>query len=165
MDILVWLPNYCVTMDGFVHILSSGCQPSRHPLRTLELTQQLKNRGYKTSIINDQISKAKLIKRESTLTYTKKTRNNARVPLVVTYHPDLPNLQEIILRHWPVVDSNSRLQKALPERPLISYRRPPSLKDTLVRARVSKPTKQLDINVNDGCQPCGKPRCKNCNNR
>jgi hypothetical protein len=92
-------------------------------------------------------------------------RDSDRVPLVVTYHPNLPKLQEIITRHWPVIQSNSRLQKALPERPLISYRRPPSLKDTLVRARVSQPKTQLQNNsLNGGCQPCRKTRCKNCHN-
>jgi len=94
--------------------------------RTHELKQQLFNRGYKESNISTQINKAKNVKREDALQYNINKSKSNRVPLVVTYHPDLPYLNSIMKKHWPIIQSHPRLQNALPELPIVSHRRPPT---------------------------------------
>ena len=71
------------------------------------------------------------------------------------------NFHEIISRHWPVISTNKRLRNVFPEHPLIAYKRPPSLKDTLVITSVS-PTPKPNTDGEEGCKPCHKSRCKNC---
>ena len=57
------------------------------------------------------------------------------------------------------------LRSAIPEPPLISFRRPRNLGDILVRARL--PSTNSDLNVTDqespqGCSKCNRSRCKTC---
>jgi hypothetical protein len=174
---------YSKPTDKHTYLLPTSCHP-RHCSRNIpyslalrlrricsdedtfneqakNLTQQLKNRGYKGNLISDQISKAASVHREDSLQYKTKSKSN-RIPLVVTYHPRLPYLDGIIRKHWSIINSHPRLHKAFPELPIISYRRPPNLKDSLVRAKVNSKHKLPSTPESSGCRPCQKPRCKNC---
>ena len=133
--------------------------------RSEELKQQLEKRGYNQTLICKQISKASKIKRQEALKYRKKNQNSNRVPLVVTYLPDLPKLNQLMKKHWLIIKAHPRLQKALPELPIISYRCPPNLRDHLVRAQVStKQSKHNSTQSKPTSEPCKKLRCKNCQN-
>ena len=61
-----------------------------------------------------------------------------RIPLVVTYHPDLKHLSSVIREHWHLIEQDPTLKKLLPEPPVMAYRRPKSLRDILVRATIKK---------------------------
>ena len=80
-----------------------------------------------------------------------------RVPLVVTYHPQLWCLGKILWNHLSTLHISETMNKAVPNPPLVANRRPKNLKDLLVRAMM-KPPQQL----HEGTSPCGKPRCKSC---
>jgi hypothetical protein len=49
------------------------------------------------------------------------------------------------------------MAKLFPEPPIIAFRRPKSIKDTLVRAAVARPSSMVGQ-----CKPCGDKRCKCC---
>ena len=49
------------------------------------------------------------------------------------------------------------LIKLFPEPPVVAFRRPKSIKNTLVRAAVSRPSSMVDQ-----CKPCGDKRCMCC---
>ena len=80
-----------------------------------------------------------------------------RVPLVVTYHPQLWCLGKILWNHLPTLHISETMNKAVPNPPLVADRRPKNLKDLLVRAMM-KPPQQL----HEGTSTCGKPCCKSC---
>ena len=63
-----------------------------------------------------------------------------RIPLVLTYHPGLPNISEITRRFLPVLHLNPLMKLHCPDPPLLSFRRPRNLRDSLVRAKVADPT-------------------------
>jgi hypothetical protein len=75
---------------------------------------------------------------------TNKKKINKRVPLVLTYHPSLENISGIVRHHWKEIEKSETLAKLFPEPPIVAFRRPKSIKDTLVRAAVSS-TKILII--------------------
>ena len=60
------------------------------------------------------------------------------------------------------IQKSETLAKLFPEPPVVAFRRPKSIKDTLVRAAVSRPSSTVGQ-----CKPCGDKRCKsavfNCN--
>ena len=49
------------------------------------------------------------------------------------------------------------MAKLFPEPPVVAFRRPKSIKDTLVRTAVSRPSSTVGQ-----CKPCGDKRCKSC---
>ena len=77
------------------------------------------------------------MERQNLLSYKPKpTANKAVLPFVLTYHPDLPKARGIVDKHWSIIDSSDHLSTVFPQKPIMAYRRPKSLKDHLVRARL-----------------------------
>ena len=99
--------------------------------RSLELKSHLLHRGYKPSFFQDQIDRTSHIRREDALTPRTRICHNKRVPLVVTYHPNLTALTKKKTSRCYMLPA---AYKDIPERPLIAYRRPKNLRDLLVKA-------------------------------
>jgi hypothetical protein len=51
-----------------------------------------------------------------------------------TYHPSLEKISGIVRHHWKEIEKNETLAKLFPEPPVVAFRRPKGIKDTLVRA-------------------------------
>ena len=68
------------------------------------------------------------------------TRNpNDRTVFVTTYNPNLPNFNNIIKKYYPILTASDRCKNAFRDPPLLAYRRPRNLRDTLIRAKVKTP--------------------------
>ncbi len=102
------------------------------------------------------------IDRTDTLKYKDTHKSNNRTPLVVTYHPDLPPMAQIVNKHFNILQSNDKLKQIFPEPPLISYRRPKNIRDIVVRAKLPPSNDQNDTDSLPGSSPCQSKRCKNC---
>ena len=59
--------------------------------------------------------------------------------------------------HWKEIEKNETLAKLLPAPPVVAFRWPKNIKDTLVRAAVSRPSSTVGQ-----CKPCGDKSCKCC---
>ena len=117
-----------------------------------ELKAFLVKRGYDGGRVQRRISKATGRDRDSLLTPSESI-NKHIVPLVVSFHSDLPNLTCVL---QCVIKTSPRLKNALPNPFLVAYR-PPKLKDLLVRAAYGQ-VKQ----THTGNSRCRQPRCKTC---
>ena len=60
----------------------------------------------------------------------------ARIPMVVTYNPDLPPMRRIVNQRWNLLHEDERLKKVFNNRPITAYRKPKNLKDLLVRLKL-----------------------------
>ena len=90
--------------------------------------------------------------------YRHKKSNNCTV-FVTAYNPSLPNFNNI-KKYYPILTASDRCKNAFKDPPLLAYRRPRNLHDTLVRAKIKtlKPSSSSPpkiIRCNDG-------RCKTC---
>jgi hypothetical protein len=52
-------------------------------------------------------------------------------------HPSLEKIAGIVRHHWKEIEKSETLAKLFPEPPVVAFRRPKSIKDTLVRAAQS----------------------------
>ena len=111
-------------------------------------------RGFDQSAIEQTVGEVLSMSREEALTYKKKKSNN-RVPCVLTYHPRLRMMGKILHKHYKLLQSNDRLQKAFPEPPMVAFKRLRNLRDILVHTG-SRPMEQ-------GVRRCIDKRCKCCN--
>jgi hypothetical protein len=121
-----------------------------------DLRHHLKKRGYNDKVIESGFSKASEINRNYLLEY-KENKMNKRVPLVLAYYPSLKKMSGIVRHHWKEIEKSKTLAKLFPEQPVIAFRLPKSITDTLVRAAVSRPSSTVGQ-----CKPCGDKRCKCC---
>ena len=124
--------------------------------RLKDLSLHLEQRGNPASATREAAERAKSVPRTEALTQRPR-EDEDMVPLVATYHPNLPHLQ-CILQHKKMLNTN-HLQQDVPERHRVAFRRPKNLRDLLVSAEVSRP-KRTDIVR--GNQKCNGRGCKTC---
>ena len=136
-------------------ICSSNTDFKRH---TDQLHSHLIHRGYDPSFTRKQINRAYSTNRRDALTPKPRNESSTRVPLVTTFHPNLPNLPSIITKYTPLLHVSPHLKLVFPEYPIVAYRRPRNLRDMLVSADL-KPQYLLPAY---GSTPCGSKRCLTC---
>jgi hypothetical protein len=75
--------------------------------------------------------------------------------------PHLPSLFRENFRHCPSslvgIEKSETLAKLFPKPPVVAFRRPKRIKDTLVRAAVFRPSSTIGQ-----CKPCCDKRCRCC---
>ena len=94
-----------------------------------------------------------------TLYYQHKKSNN-RTVFVTTYNPSLPNFNNIIKKYYPILTASDRCKNAFKDPPLLAYRCPHNLRDTLVRAKIKTPKPSPSSPPKITC--CNDGRCKTC---
>ena len=107
--------------------------------------------GYRRSFVKKEMEKVLKIDWKNALK-KKEKRKESRIPLVVSYHPDLPPFGRIINKHWPTLQSKKRLKKVFKNRPIVSYKRPRNLRDMLVKATFNYEENLWNNTI--GCSPC-----------
>ena len=91
--------------------------------RTEELKEYLVNQGYKEMEVQQQIDRATNVNRTEALKMSE-INNIERVPLVVTYHPQLPCLGRILRNHPPTLHILETMKKTVSNPPLVANRWP-----------------------------------------
>ena len=115
-----------------------------------QLKHHLLNRGYPAKIIDEQIQKAVSVPRSEALQYQEKKSCN-RIPFVVTYHPTHSTIASTIHKYLPILHTSSRCKEAIPEPPMVGFRRPTNIKDLVVRSSLKAPSTEA---TNMGFSPC-----------
>ena len=134
-------PKYCsrnVPYSLALRIRRICSNPDTFESTATELSDQLRRRGYNIQSISTATSKARSQRRDDLLRYKPKPEpSGTLIPFVLTYHPELPKVKEIVNKHWPIIESSKRLNKIFPQKPIMAYRRPKSLRDILVHAKLN----------------------------
>lgn len=123
-----------------------------------KLVHNLVCRGHSKRKIQIQVNKAKRKflnpQQPKEISTPQDTPKPQRIPLVLTYHPGLPNISAITRRYLPVLHLNQSMKLLCPDPPLIAFRRPPNLRQSLIRAQVPplSTTKPAPFT----CGPCSK---------
>jgi len=81
-------------------------------------------------LVNKVLAEVKFRNRRST-----QRVQNGLMPFVTQYNPSVPNLKNILMNKWHLIENQPLLREIYREPPLISYRKGKSLKDILVRAK------------------------------
>ena len=130
--------------------------------RLIELKEMLLEREYPVGLVNSAINRARAVPRVKALQYVAKPEVNMRPKFVVTYDPRLPNIDQILKKHWRAsgfVDKS--FTQTFPEPPLIAYKRHKNLRDITVRAKVSSRPQRNPSRKVRGVKSCGK-QCLAC---
>ena len=110
-------------------------------------------RGYPTSRIDTDFSKASQIPRSETLTnpVTNVTENN-QIPPVLTFHPFNFIVRDIITKK-----NDPETSSIFYNNPLISFRHSKNIRDTIVHSNLNQESSPLCCTF-----PCRVAQCKNC---
>ena len=80
------------------------------------------------------------------LTYRKKGKG--RVPLVITYSKQLPDIRKIIKTHLNLLHKSDRMKTIVKAPPLVAFRRDRNLGEILVHGKHNKVFKSTEENTN-----------------
>ena len=130
-----------ITFSLALHLRCICSRPPDYAKRTGELEQYLVHGGHNGVHVQRQIEKATMVMRSDALKPCDKSTIEC-VPLVITYHPQLPKLQEILSRHLPTLLVSETMREAVPLPPLVAYRSLKNLRDLLARVTL-KPSLQV----------------------
>ena len=93
-------------------------------------------RGYPHNLVRKILTEVQFSSRQSAL--RNKTRTSRPpLPFVTTYNPATPNLKKILMKHWHFINNQPNLARIFLDPPIVSHRKEKSLKDYLVRAKIS----------------------------
>ena len=124
--------------------------------RFLELKNLLLSRNYKSKMIDSAINKARSIPRNEALKKVYREKTTSRPVFVMHYDPRLPSIPAIVRKHWRTMTLDPRLKEIFPDPPLVAYKRPKNVRDTLIRSKVppgmsGRPRRELK-----GMKKCNK---------
>ena len=100
-----------------------------------QFKRRLRDRGYPDNLVDKTLSEVKFSERMSALQNEQKTGKRV-LPFVTEYRPSVPNLKNILMSKWHLIENQPLLRNIFKDPPLLSYRKGRSLKDVLVRAKL-----------------------------
>ena len=116
--------------------------------------------GYKRNRVLTDMRKVLYLTQEESLRARDRGTTN-RILVVTTQNPHTTFIAETANTHWYFLQLKERLARILHEPPLIAYRRPKSIQDILVSAKLRSKTPG-ESTTTVGCGPCNKPKCSWC---
>ena len=105
--------------------------------RREHLKKKFISRGYRETEIQLQIDRAASQDREELLRYKDRTPK-AKIPCILTYNTQLPNIKEAINKHWNILKINPRLENIFNEKPIMAFRRNRNLRDIIGQKTILK---------------------------
>ena len=96
-------------------------------------------REYPHDIILQACMKNKEFTREQLLTTGNNENKDIPLTFITTYSRANPNFKELFSKHWTYLGRSSAKRECGKRDFMITYRKPPSLKDMLVRAKIAQP--------------------------
>ena len=106
-------------------------------------------RGYNENFVEEQFERISTKERKSLLEKKSTLSNQTRIPLVITYNTTLPNIKEIIYKHWNLLQINTVLRPLFEEKPIIAYRRNKNLRDLIGGNRILNNRKIIKVNATE----------------
>ena len=100
-----------------------------------QFKRRLRDRGYPDNLLENVLSEIKFNERMLALLNKQKTRKRI-LPFVTEYRPSVPNLKNILMSKWHLIENQPLLREIYKDPPLLSYRKGRSLKNVLVRAKL-----------------------------
>ena len=128
--------------------------------RVTDLKSWLLDRGYTEGDINGQVNMVKGLDRTSILFRQQQSKDDIRIPLVVTYHPALHEVHEVLRQSQNILFADTEHRNLFKDKIFVSFRKAKSLKDNLVRAKLQPIEKEV---VEKGTLRCkGRKNCQIC---
>ncbi|CAJ0937732.1 unnamed protein product [Ranitomeya imitator] len=120
-----------------------------------DLTQRFKKRTYPNKYISQAYQRAKGQSQVALLQPREKTSDRS-VRFITGFNTHWSQVRHILQRHWGILTTDLSTSQIVSERPLITARRAPNLRDILTRSHYARPTVKLNRGISlKGSFPCG----------
>jgi hypothetical protein len=100
-------------------------------------------RKYNINVVKEATKRALGLNRTDVLKKVDKTKKD-RVVLALTYHSKLPCISSIVTKHWRKLCKDPNAKQTFPLPPMVAFKQPTNLRNTLCQAKLPKTTKHLN---------------------
>ena len=100
-----------------------------------KIVDNLVKRGHNKVKTHNILKKVDIMPRSQLLIYKQRSKNNSRVPLVITYGSNLPDVQKIVHKRMSILYRSDRMKKVFKEAPIVAFRRDANLQNILLHAK------------------------------
>ncbi len=121
-----------------------------------QLCQTFLGLNYDPLVISTQLSRIEKIPREDLLEYKNK-QSTGRIPLVLTFTPQILKIRSIARELQPLLTADERLGKIFPQPPILALRQPRNIGQGIIRSSLPGPGATANCT-----NPCGSGRCQLC---
>ena len=121
--------------------------------RLKELETWLTNRSYNSEKVKPEIERVKTMNRADLLSKRKKEIDN-RITLVLTYHPALTKVYEILQKTHRHTLKSQRLTAVFPSPPRLAFCNAKTLKDHPIRSKLKTTYEKPGVTI------CGRKNCE-----
>ena len=94
------------------------------------------SKDYQPGTVNNAIEKDRSIPRQEALKKVVQSKDSKRPVFVISFDPRLPSISAIIQKHWRTMSKDPRLAEIFPLPPMVAYKRPPNIKQKIIRAKI-----------------------------
>ena len=129
-------PDFFFLRRGAAPLLRTNSSHSMFNKNMQSFKTRLKNRGYPNEFLEKHLFEVNFKDRKRSLENKHNSTKKKILPFVTQYHPALPNLKNILMGKWHLIQNQTHLKEIFQEPPILSYRKGKSLKDILVRAKL-----------------------------
>ncbi|CAJ0941359.1 unnamed protein product [Ranitomeya imitator] len=120
-----------------------------------DLTRRFKRRTYPKKCVSQAYQRARGQSQVSLLESKKKPPDKF-VHFITGYNTHWSKVRDILQKHWGILTTDLATSQVVSERPLITARRAPNLRDILTRSHYIRPTIRLNRGITlRGSFPCG----------
>ena len=119
-----------------LRLLRTNSSETRFEESICNFKSNLLVRGYPDYLVNKVLAEVKFTNRRSAHEQKPQRVQSGLMPFVTQYNPSVPNLKNILMSKWHLIENQPLLREIYREPPFISYRKGKSLKDILVRAKL-----------------------------
>ena len=123
------------------------------------LASFFEKRGYNKIFLERSIKEVSKITREKLLEETMKVKQDPQMIFVCDWHPNLSRLSTSLKKHFHLLQNDRKAKKVFTSTPMVAYRRTRTLKNILVKNKLSE---DCSSNQNTKTEPCRKPKCRMC---
>ena len=123
--------------------------------------EQFVDKGNKKDVIIEQIQKFDQLTRKHLL-HQQKRNDKQCIPLSVTYCRALPNLKDILTKHWHILKANQSCKKTFSTLAIMIFRKDTSLKQIIGTNTIHNNEKLIKTKKNhqtETCVPWNSKRC------
>ena len=117
-------PEFCKNAIPYnqAHKIKRTCsERENYSLGTNQSKYYLSKTGYSEQLLDSEINQAIIIHFMTAALCAAIGRNSNQVPLVVTYHPNLPKLERTFRYYHHIQQDSDRLWEAFPSLPMIGF--------------------------------------------
>eukprot|EP00061_Rhincodon_typus_P004631 g23054.t1 len=144
--------------EVILHIHRICSEQEEHDIHLKVLKDAVIRPGFNAQLINRQFRRA-IAKNHNNLLRRQTQDTIDRVPFVVQYFPRVEKLRHVLRSLQHIIDDNKHLAKIFHTLPVLTFKTPPNLKQTIVH---SKKTSLWDSINNNTTQPYLGNLCKTC---